>query len=122
MKNMISKEIEKIIKRVQSDADKNNQKELQKLKIEIKKEFGSQTGVLVEEFQHRVAAIGEQYGNIKKTLDSHTEQIANILVDAHSIKLDMNDVKYQMKLNLDRKVDKVNFVDIESRIRVLEKK
>jgi uncharacterized protein (DUF885 family) len=114
MANMINKEIEKIIKKMQTDSDKR-----------MKRYLGS----LDENTEHRFKAtkegldgINEKLAKIEKTLNSHTEQIANILVDAHSIKLDMNDIKYQVKLNLDRKVDKTNFVDLESRIRVLEKK
>jgi hypothetical protein len=104
---MAKEDIEKIIKGVKS---------------EIKKEFKTQTRVLLEEFQHRVSGIGEQYNGIQKTLDSHTEQIANILVDVKSVRLDMNDIRYKTDVTLDRKVDKKLFVDLDSRVRNLEKK
>jgi hypothetical protein len=92
----MSKEIEKIIKRVQSDADKKNQKELQKLKAEIKKEFGNQTGVLVEEFQHRVSAIGEQYGSIQKTLNEHTVMLGELTKDKTLLKVQVSDHEHRI--------------------------
>lgn len=117
----MSKEIEKIIKKVQSEADKKNQANLQKLKNEIKKEFGNQTGVLIEEFQHRVSAIGEQYPDIKKTLESHSNQIANLLMDSTEIKSDVRDIKLRIRLGLEDKVDRKHFVDLEGRVRILER-
>ena len=104
---MAKEDIEKIIKGVKS---------------EIKKEFKTQTRVLLEEFQHRVSAIGEQYGGIQKTLDSHSNQIANLLMDSTEIKSDIRNIKLNIKLELNDKVDKKHFVDLEGRIRVLEKK
>lgn len=111
---MAKEDIEKIIKGVKS---------------EIKKEFKTQTGVLIEEFQHRVSAIGEQYSDIKKTLDEHTKtldshsnQIANLLMDSTEIKSDTRNIKLSVKLELDNKVDKKHFVDLEGRVRVLEKR
>lgn len=111
---MAKEDIEKIIKGI---------------KNEIKKEFKIQTGVLVEEFQHRVSAIGEQYADIKKTLDEHTktleshnERLANALIDLNGVKIDMGNVSYEVTMHLDRKVDKKHFVDLEGRVRVLEKK
>jgi len=107
----MSKEIEKIIKKVQSDSDKRLEKILKQ-----------HTGVLIEEFQHRVSAIGEQYSDIQKTLDSHSNQIANLSMDIMEIKSGVRDIKLDIKLDLDRKVDKKHFVDLEGRVRVLEKK
>jgi len=107
----MSKEIEKIIKKVQSDSDKR-----------LKKALKQHTGVLIEEFQHRVSVIGEQYSDIQKTLDSHSNQIANLSMDIMEIKSGVRDIKLDIKLDLDRKVDKKHFVDLEGRVRVLEKK
>jgi hypothetical protein len=129
---MASENIEKIIKRVQTESDKRLEKMLKR-----------HTGVLVEEFQHRVAAIGEQYKGIKntldahtETLDSHTEQIGKLMVKMTSVesevkelradnlemKSDIKQVKLDIKFDLDRKIDKRQFIDLEGRVRVLEKK
>ncbi len=107
----MSKEIEKIIKKVQSDSDKR-----------LKKALKQHTGVLIEEFQHRVSVIGEQYSDIQKTLDSHSNQIANVSMDIMEIKSSVRDIRLDIKLDLDKKVDKKHFVDLEGRVRVLEKK
>lgn len=85
-------------------------------------DFGKRIGVLTEEFQHRVSAIGEQYGDIKKTLDSHSGQVANLTMDMMEVKSDVRQIKLDIKLNLNDKVDKKHFVDLEGRVRVLEKK
>jgi|GEM_PF-6371617 len=63
----MSKEIEKIIKKVQSGSDKRLEKALKQ-----------HTGILIEEFQHRVYAIGEQYDGIQKTLEVHTKMLEEI--------------------------------------------
>lgn len=125
---MTNKEIEKIIKKVQSEADKKNQKYFEKVKTEIKKEFSSQIGVYTENINDRFKATGEgmagidqRLSKIEKTLDSHTEQLANILVDSNSVKIDMGRVSYEVTMHLDKKVDKKHFVDLEGRVRVLEK-
>ena len=57
-----------------------------------------------------------------KKLNSHTEQIGNILMDTTELKYDMNGVKLDMSLFLDKKVDKKHFIDLDTRVRVLEKK
>jgi septation ring formation regulator EzrA len=137
--HFMSKEIEKIIKKVQLESDKRVEKMLKR-----------HTGALVEEFQHRVSAIGEQYGSIQKTLNghtktlnSHTEQIGKLMVKMTSVESEIKDiksdvknlradnlemrsdikqVKFDIKFDLDRKIDKTQFVDLEGRVRILEKK
>jgi len=128
----MSKEIEKIIKKVQLESDKRVEKMLKR-----------HTGALIEEFQHRVSAISEQYGSIQKTLNehtktlnSHTEQIGKLMVKMTSVESDVKElraddlemrsdikqIKLDIKFDLDRKIDKTQFVDLEGRVRVLEKK
>ncbi len=120
-------EIEKIIKRIQNDSDKRMEKLMKR-----------HTGALLEEFQSRVSVIAEQYSDIQKTLnshtitldshtkmlnshtrtlDSHTDQIAGILVNLNEIKLDIKDIKS----GLDKKVNEEHFVNLDTRVQVLEK-
>ena len=132
-------DIEKIIKRVQSESDKRLEKTLK-----------CHTGALLEEFQGRVSGIAEQYGDIQKnikeikiTLESHTEEIGKLKVgmeenrldvkdmksdikeirmDLIETKRDIKDVKFWVTGGLKNKVDNKHFVDLDSRVRILEKK
>lgn len=94
-------------------------------------------GALSEDFQHRVAAIGEQFGGLNRkieefevrfdhidqrfdrmdqrldkmdqTLNSHTEMIGRIMIDIEEIKSGMRE-----------KVDRTEFVKLEKRLVTLE--
>ena len=102
----MSKEIEKIIKKVQGDDDKKNERR-----------FDGMMEVLEEKFE----IIQEQFSGVHKKLDSHSDQIANILVDLSDVKLNMRKVSYDVAMDLDRKINKKHFVDLEGRVRVLER-
>ncbi len=109
----MSKEIEKYIKKVRDDANKDMKHHID---------------TLWEEFNHRMIGVGEWHQaldknikDIKRTQGSHTEQIAAILMDTYELKSDMKEVKLVIKNLLDRKVDKKYFVDLEHRVRVLER-
>src|SRR3989344_6790463 len=65
--------------------------------------------------------IHQKLDKIEKTLDSHSEQLANALVDLNGVKIDMGKVSYEVTMHMDRKIDKKHFVDLEGRVRVLEK-
>ncbi len=111
--NRMSKEIEKIIKKVRDDANKDTKRHID---------------VLFEEFDHRMKAMGEwheettkQYKEIKKILDSHTEQIGGVLMDLVEVKRDIKDIRYDVAVKLDNKLDKKHFVDLEQRVRRIEK-
>ena len=131
--------IEKIIKRVQTESDARLEKTLKR-----------HTGALLEEFQSRVTGIAEQYKDIKNTLDSHTKilkshteeigklkvgmeeiridvdesrkDIKEIRMDNIEIKRDVKEVKFWVATDSKNKVDKTHFVDLEGRVRKLEKK
>lgn len=82
-------------------------------------------GVLVEDMNHRVGVIAEQYGDIKsdiggikKTLDSHTDMIGNLAVNLEIVKGDVEFIKHGMK----RKVDVEEFSALERRVALLEKR
>ena len=93
---------------------------------EIKRYIGS----LSEEFQHRVSAIGEQFGGLNTKLDEHGKKL-----DEHGRKLDtlarkvdghtlmigriMEDVE-EIKSGMREKVDRNEFVKLEKRMVVLE--
>lgn len=95
----------------------------------ISKLLKNQTEQLVEIFDDRIKVVTEQYGDIKntlkfhtETLKSHSEQIANLLMDTTELKYDVKQIKLDIKIDLQNKVDKKHFVDLDQRIRKLEKK
>jgi hypothetical protein len=79
---------------------------------EVKRYLGS----LSEDFQHKVSAIGEQFGGlnvrmdtIDKKLDVHTQMIGQLMTDVQEIK---NDLK--------QKVDRTEFARLEKRVLAIE--
>ena len=85
-------------------------------------------GAIMEEVRDGFKAQNEQtmgvierLDRMEKTLDSHSNQIANLTMDTMEVKSDVRQIKLDIKLNLDRKVDKKHFVDLEGRVRELEK-
>lgn len=75
-------------------------------------------GVMVEENNDKIELVAEQYGDIKKTLDSHTEMIGSIATDVEIIKTDIEFIKSSLK----KKVDAEEFAALERRVTVLERR
>jgi len=75
-------------------------------------------GVLVEKVDDKVSLIAEQYGDIKETLDAHSESIARVTVNSEIIKTDVEFIKH----NLKRKIDIDEFAALERRVAMLEKR
>ena len=96
----------------------------QKNQIEFDKEY-RRLGVFIERVDSNVGLIAEQQGDIKKILDSHTE-----ILDSHtemigSIKMDIEVIKEDItfiKGGLKRKVDAEEFLVLERRVALLEKR
>lgn len=74
-------------------------------------------GVITERVDGKVSLVVEQYGDIKKTLDNHTEMIGSIKIDIEVIKADITFIKGGLK----RKVDTEEFSILERRVALLEK-
>ena len=66
--------------------------------------------------------INQKLKEIEKTLDSHSNQIANLTMDMMEVKRDIKEIKFDIRTNQDRNVDKKHFVDLELRMRKLETK
>lgn len=89
-------------------------------------------GSLSEDFQHKVSAIGEQFGGINKKLDSHTEMIGLIQEDITVMKMDISELKEDVaivksdieiiKTDLKKKVDYDEFHALSRRVAALEQK
>ena len=96
----------------------------QKNQIDFDKEY-RRLGVFIERVDSNVGLIAEQQGDIKKILDSHTE-----ILDSHtemigSIKMDIEVIKEDItfiKGGLKRKVDAEEFLVLERRVALLEKR
>ena len=97
----------------------------------LKQEFRN-LGVLIEDNNHKISAIAEQYGDINKKLDSHTEMIGGLAVRMTSmeikiVNMEMNiavmreDIEF-IKSGMKRKVDQDEFDALIRRVSVLEKR
>ena len=120
-----------------------DKKEIKGYMKKLSDDFGRQIGVYIEDVNGKFKATNEGYKGINqkldrmgKTLNSHTEQIGKLMVKMTSIesevkelradnlemRSDVRQIKLDVKLDLDRKIDKTQFIDLEGRVRVLEKK
>jgi chromosome segregation ATPase len=123
-----------------------NDKKLKQILKEQSNDFKRHTSTLAEDFHSQVKLIGEQYGSIKDTLDSHTkildshtktleshtaaitsikdtldyhtEMLGSVKEDVEIIKTDMEFIKNSLK----RKVDIEEFAVLEKRVAALESK
>jgi len=82
-------------------------------------------GVTIENVNDGVKLITEQYGDIKKTLgshskklDAHTEMIGRLAVDMAIVKEDLEFIKGGLK----KKVDNEEFIALERRVALLERR
>lgn len=99
-------------------------------RTDVSKEF-RHLGVMIESVGDDVKLVAEQYGDIKKTLDTHTEMIGHLAVDVEIVKDDISTLKKDMaitkediefiKNNLKKKVDIDEFSALERRVSLLEK-
>ena len=77
-----------------------------------------QLGVLIEDARDEIKLVAEQYGDIKKTLQSHTEMIGSVMKDIEIIKMDIQFIKGAAKM----KVDIAEFAVLERRVALLERR
>ncbi|MEK7123913.1 MAG: hypothetical protein AAB851_03425 [Patescibacteria group bacterium] len=81
---------------------------------EIKRHFD----VVIEDVKDEIKIIAEQYTDVKKTLNSHTEMIGSLVEDVAIIKTDVEFIKGALK----KKVDYDEFAALERRLSLLESK
>ena len=89
-------------------------------------------GVFIEHVDSNLGLIAEQQGDmkkdigdIKKTLNSHTEMIGNLAVDMTIVKRDIEIMKTDtefIKGGLKKKVDIDEFIALERRVALIEKR
>ena len=81
----------------------------------IKKLLQDQTDKLVETFDDRMEIVKDQFKNV-------FEKIDNLSMDMTEVKRDIREVKLHVMIQGDTKLDKKHFVDLDQRVRRLEKK
>ena len=106
-------DIEKIIKRVQTEADKKNERRFGVMMEEINDGFK----LVKDAFK----GVYERFDKIDETLESHKESVANLSMDMTEVKSDLGQVKFDIKFMVENKVDKKHFVALDERVRRLEK-
>ena len=106
---------------MKSDSTKDIDRVLSRYNQDVKRHMSA----LSEEFQGRVQGIAEQYGDIQKTLkshttllESHTEMIGRLAVDVEVVKTNVEFLKGGMK----KKVDYDEFLALERRLSLVESK
>lgn len=75
-------------------------------------------GALVEQTNHNVQLIAEQFGSLHQKIDSNTEMVGSMMQDITIIKENVEFLKAGMK----KKVDAEEFVALERRVSLLEKR
>ncbi len=96
------------------------------MKKENKKEFSKEemkrhVGAILEEVKDGFKVQGEYSKGINQKLDKIQEDIDEIRIELRDTKLKVNDISYSVNLTLDKKVDKKLFLDLDNRVRVLER-
>ena len=80
--------------------------------LDIKKLLKDQTEKLTEVFNDKMKIVEDGFKGINQKLDSHEEQIGNILVDLSTVKLKVSEINYKLTVDLERKIDKKHFYRI----------
>ncbi|PKL72049.1 hypothetical protein CVV26_03160 [Candidatus Kuenenbacteria bacterium HGW-Kuenenbacteria-1] len=94
-----------------------NDKKIEKILKEQRKEYQHYLGACIEDFDSKVGVIAEQFLDIKKILNSHTKTIGSINVDIEIIKTNIEFIKNGFK----KKVNLEEFEFLEKRVIRLEK-
>ncbi|MFY9458032.1 MAG: hypothetical protein WAP23_03900 [Candidatus Spechtbacterales bacterium] len=108
------------------------QGELKQILKEQRQEYQRYVGALREDFDSKVDLIVEQYSDIKKTLNSHTQTLAShtqtlashtqmIVSMKENIEVMKIDISF-IKAGLKQKVDAEEFGVLERRVAILEAK
>ena len=114
-------DIKKVVKEVQTEADKKNQKRFDGMMEVIKEDFK----IVKEQFK----GVYERFDKIDRTLESHTEEIGKLEVEVEIIRMDVKEIKGDLKdtkffvMDMrENKADKKHFLELDTRVHKLEKK
>ena len=108
---------------------KKNKKTENSSNGEIKRLLQNQIDHIVEIFDDRMEIVKDGFKSVHEKLDSHEKKIDNLsgkidnlYMDMIEVKSDIGQIKFDIKLQLENKVDVKHFVGLEQRVRILEKK
>jgi hypothetical protein len=105
-------------------------------RIQKRGEFNVFVEKVNEIFDDKMKIVENGFKSVHEKLDSHTNEIADLkvevtdmkdrldvaIMDIKEIKSDMKKVKLDVNLDLERKVDRKHFIDLDQRVKKLEKK
>lgn len=97
------------------------------MKKEDKKEFSKEelkrhVGAILEEVKDGFKIQSEYFMGVNQKLDKMQEDIDSVRIELRDTKLKVTDISYNFNLTLDKKVDKKLFLDLDTRVKKLEKK
>ncbi len=72
--------------------------------------------VVLEEISDQFKVFGELQMGMDEKLDSHTEMIGKVMIDVEQVKLDVAEIKHDLK----QKVGRDEFARLEKRVVILE--
>jgi len=108
------------MKRYVTEQNKKSNQEMKKHVTETLKKTAKETqryiGSVSEEHQARTSAVAEQYSEVNRKLDMHTEMIGGIAEDVAVLKENVVEIKEDLKT----KVDKTEVIHLSRRVSVLE--
>ncbi len=87
-----------------------------------KEELKRHVGAILEEVKDGFKAQREYFMGVNQRLDKIQGDVDNLTIELRDTRLKVQDISYNFNLTLDKKVDKKLFLDLDSRVRNLEKK
>lgn len=102
--------------------DADIKKYIKQVAKDVGKDIKRQMGAYKEEMHHYVKAVAEQHQDLDRKINEIQGGLENLAYDVKDVKSKMINVEYTMNVSFDRKADKKLFVDLDNRVRGLEKK
>lgn len=65
--------------------------------------------------------LSSDINKLKTEMNEVKSNVKEVRADMIEVKSDVKNIKFDVKMDLNRKIDKTQFVDLEGRVRVLEK-
>lgn len=128
LKDILTGQREEFQRHVDKQMDKQRlefQSHVDTQMVKQREEFQHVVGIMKEDLESKVQLIGEQYQDIRATLNSHTEMLAShsemigsLMEDVQIIKSDVQFLKGALK----KKVDYEEFEALAQRVSLLESK
>lgn len=79
-------------------------------------------GAILEDVNDKFKATAEGTTEINEKLNKIQSDIDDLKIELRETKLEVQDISHGININLDKKVDRKLFLDLDSRVKILEKK